>query len=287
MRRTSTTASLAAGIRAHHRRWNPAPIFTDECAVDMVSLGWRLIVKNRLLNWLVVDKLLAPFHPIHTENILRVRYAEDCLHEAIEAGLTQYVILGAGLDTFSLRHRELADQVQVFEVDHPATQRIKRERVRRVAGHIPANLTFVPVDFEADRLDEALAGSRLDAEQPTFFSWLGTTYYLTKDAIRETLGYIAAVAAPGSRLVLDYKLPRHLIPEQGLPLNDKLERLVKRLGEPMISDFTPEELNAEMARIGWAELASLPPQAQAQRYLQDRSDIVAPPPNFAFALFGC
>ena len=287
MRRTSTTASLAAGIRAHHRRWNPAPIFADEYAVDMVSLGWRLIVKNRLLNWLVVDKLLAPFHPIHTENILRVLYAEDCLHEAIEAGLTQYVILGAGLDTFSLRHRELADQVQVFEVDHPATQRIKRERVRRVAGNIPANLAFVAVDFEADRLDETLAGSRLDAGQPAFFSWLGTTYYLTKDAIRETLGYIAAVAAPGSRLVLDYKLPRHLIPEQGLPLNDKLERLVKRLGEPMIAEFAPEELNAEMAHIGWAELESLPPQAQAQRYLKDRSDIVAPPPNFAFALFGC
>ena len=82
MRRTSTTASLAAGIRAHHWQWNPAPIFADEYAVDMLSLGWRLIVKNRLLNWLVVDKLLAPFHPIHTENILRVRYAEDCLNEA-------------------------------------------------------------------------------------------------------------------------------------------------------------------------------------------------------------
>ena len=285
MRRTSTTASLAAGIRAHHRQWNPAPIFADEYAVDMVSLGWRLIVKNRLLNWLVVDTLLAPFHPIHTENILRVLYAEDCLHAAIETGLTQYVILGAGFDTFSLRHREL--QVQVFEVDHPATQHIKRERVRRVAGHLPPNLAFVPVDFEVDRLDEALSRSPLDAGKPAFFSWLGTTYYLTKDAIRETLGCIAAVAAPGSRLVLDYKLPRHLIPEQGLPLNDKLERLVKRLGEPMISEFAPEELTEEMARIDWAELESLPPQEQERCYLQDRSDIVAPPPNFAFALFGC
>lgn len=261
------------------------PVFADEYAVDMVSLGWRLIVKNRLLNWLIVDKLLAPFHPIHTENILRVRYAEDSLHQAMGAGLTQYVILGAGFDTFSLRQRELP--VQVFEVDHPATQHIKRERVRRVAGHIPPNLSFVPVDFEADRLDEALSRSRLDTGQPAFFSWLGTTYYLTKDAIRETLGYIAAVAAPGSRLVLDYKLARHLIPEQSLPLNDKLERLVKRLGEPMLSAFAPEELKAEMARIGLAELESLLPQAQAQRYLPDRSDIVEPPPNFAFALFGC
>ena len=287
MRRTSMTASMAAGIRAHHRQWNPAPIFADEYAVNMVSLGWRLIVKNRLLNWLIVDKLLAPFHPIHTENILRVRYAEDGLREAISAGLAQYVILGAGFDTFSLRHRDLADQVQVFEVDHPATQHIKRERVRRVAGHLPPNLAFVPVDFEVDRLDEVLARSEFDAEQPAFFSWLGTTYYLTKEAIRETLGCIAAVAAPGSRLVLDYKLARHLIPEQSLPLNDKLERLVKRVGEPMLSEFAPEELTEEMARIGWAELESLLPQAQARRYLQDRSDIAAPAPNFAFVLFGC
>lgn len=80
---------------------------------------------------------------------------------------------------------------------------------------------------------------------------------------------------------------RALIPEQSVPLNDKLERLVKRLGEPMRSEFAPEELKAEMARIGWAELESLPPPAQARRYLQNRSDIVAPPPNFAFALFGC
>ena len=221
MRRTSTTASLAAGIRAHHWQWNPSPIFADEYAVDMLSLGWRLIVKNRLLNWLV---------------------------------------------------------------NHPATQRIKRERVRRVAGHIPPNVAFVPVDFETERLDEVLRGSRFDAGQPAFFSWLGTTYYLTKDAIRETLGCIAAVAAPGSRLVCDYKLP--LIPES-VPLNDKLERLVKRLGEPMRSEFAPEELKAEMARIGWAELESLPPPAQARHYLQNRSDIAAPPPNFAFALFGC
>lgn len=286
MRRTSTTASLAAGIRAHHGRWNPAPIFADEYAVDMLSLGWRLIVNNRLLNWLVVDRLLAPFHPIHTENILRVLYAEECLHKAIEAGVVQYVILGAGFDTFSLRHRELAEQVQVFEVDHPATQRIKRERVCQVAGAIPPNLTFASVDFEADRLDEVLTRSRFDAGQPTFFSWLGTTYYLTKDAIEETLGYIAAVAAPGSRLVLDYKLARHLIPEQSLPLNDKLERLVKRLGEPMLSEFAPEELDDAMAHSGWAALENLLPKEQAQRYLKDRSDIVAPPPNFAFALFG-
>ena len=285
-RGTSATATLAAGIRAHHWQWNNAPILADDCAVDMVSFFWRLIVKNRPLNWLVVHKLLGAFHPIHTEIILRPRYAEDHLLAAIAEGIGQHAILGAGLDTFSLRHKALADRVRIFELDHPATQAMKRVRVRRAHGDIPPNLVFVPIDFETDLLNKALARAGFDPQQPAFFSWLGTTYYLTKDAIRETLACVADVAAPGSRLVFDYKLPKHLIPERGLPLADKLDRFVARLGEPMVSEFTPEELNDEMARIGFVEMETLPADAQQHRYLQNRLDVVAPAPNFAFALFG-
>ena len=285
-RGTSATATLAAGIRAHHWQWNKSPIFADDCAIDMVSFFWRLIVKNKPLNWLVVHKLLGAFHPIHTEIILRTRYAEDCLMEAISKGVGQYVILGAGLDTFSLRHKELAARVRIFELDHPATQAMKRERVRRANGDIPPNLAFVPIDFETDRLNEALSRADFDSQDPAFFSWLGTTYYLTKDAIRETLGCVADAAAPGSRIVFDYKLPKHLIPERGLPLADNLDRFVARLGEPMVSEFTPEELNGEMARIGFVEMETLPPEAQARRYLKNRPDVVDPAPNFSFALFG-
>ena len=95
----------------------------------------------------------------------------------------------------------------------------------------------------------------------------------------------AAAAAPGSRLVLDYKRARHLIPEHGLPLTDKLDRLVARLGEPMVSDFTPEDLHGEMSHIGFSELETLPPEAQAHRYLQDGRDMPEPAPNFSFALY--
>lgn len=285
-RGTSATAILAASIRAHHWQWNNAPILADDCAIDMVSFFWRLIVKNRPLNWLVVHKLLGAFHPIHTEIILRTRYAEDHLLSAIAEGIGQYVILGAGFDTFSLRHKALAKRVRIFELDHPATQAMKQECVRCANGDIPPNLVFVPIDFETDRLNDVLARAGFDPQQPAFFSWLGTTYYLTKDAIRETLACVAEVAALGSRLVFDYKLPKHLIPEHGLPLADKLDRFVARLGEPMVSEFTPEELNDEMARIGFVEMETLLADAQQHRYLKDRSDVVAPAPNFAFALFG-
>ena len=284
--RTSRTATLAAGIRAHHRRWHEAPILDDAYAIRMVSPFWRQVAENRLLNWIVVQKLLGPFHPIHTENILRARYAEDRLHESLDAGVRQYVILGAGLDSYALRHPERADRVQIFEVDQPAMQALKQERVRRVHGGLPEHVTFVPIDFETDRLHDALASAGLDRRAPAFFSWLGTTYYLTRPAIRDTFDSIAAAAAPGSRLVLDFLLARHLIPMKGLPLADKLERLVKRLGEPMVSEFTPEELNGELARVGFAALDTVPPDEQARRYLQNRRDMAAPAPNFAFALYG-
>ena len=283
--RTSRTATLAAAIRAHHWRWHHAPILADDYAVRMVSPFWRLVVNNRLLNWIVVHNVLAPFHPIHTENILRLRYAEDRLQEAITAGVGQYVILGAGLDSFALRHDALADRVRVFELDQPAMQALKRERVRRVHGRFPSDVVYVPIDFETDRLHEALARGGFDSRAPAFFSWLGTTYYLTKEAIRDTLGCIPAAAAPGSRLVLDYKRARHLIPERALPLTDKLDRLVARLGTPMVSDFTPEDLHDEMSRIGFSELETLPPKAQARRYLQDGRDMPESAPNFSFALY--
>ena len=124
-------------------------------------------------------------------------YAEDRLLEALAAGVEQYVILGAGLDSFSMRQQGITETLQIFELDHPATQVMKRDKVSSVFGGIPANLAFVPVDFETDHLDDALVRADFDPQAPSFFSWLGTTYYLTKDAIRETLARIAGVAGTG------------------------------------------------------------------------------------------
>ncbi len=178
--RSSKTAILAASVRAYHQQQSNSPVFADDYAIDMVSRLWRVIAKNRLLGWFVVHKVFHSFRPIHTEVILRARYAEDRLMEAISAGVGQYVILGAGLDTFSMRHKELADSVRIFELDHPATQATKEKQVREVNGDVPSNLVFVPIDFETDQLNEALTRTGFDPQKPAFFSWLGTIIILRR-----------------------------------------------------------------------------------------------------------
>lgn len=280
----STTAELVATVRASHLRWDDAPIFTDSYARQMLSPFWRAVATYRPLNWLVGDVIMGAYRPIHPSIVLRIRYSEDQLMEAVKAGASQYVILGAGYDTFALRHKELADQVRVFEVDHPATQDVKRQRILEANGEVPPNLTFVPVDFESDRLNEELARAGFDQQAPAFFSWLGVTYYLTLEAIGDTLACIAAMAAPGSRLVFDYKIARQMMPEEWKTLTGKLERFVARLGEPMLSNFAPETLRDTMSMHGFKEVELLTPEEQQLRYLSGRSDI-APADCFHFAQF--
>ena len=284
--RASRTANLAACVRAYHCRWHASPIFADTYAFDMISGFWRAIARHRLSSWITVHTVFRAFRPIHTEIVLRSRYAEDHLMDAVGEGVVQYVILGAGLDTFSMRQDARSDKLRIFELDHPATQEMKRERLLKVYGEIPANLVFVPIDFETDHLDKALAKAGFDPQAPSFFSWLGTTYYLSKDAIRETLGRVAGVFVPGSRIVLDYKLDRDMVPEESLPFADKLDRFVARRGEPMLSTFTPEELKDVMSGFGFVELENLPAGEQKRRYLSERCGLVDPAPNFSFALYG-
>ena len=283
-RKASTTAILVAAVRASHVRWNPNPIFSDQHAIDLVTPFWRQVANNRVLNRLVVDVLLRTLKPTHTVIILRIRYAEDRLQEAISSGVQQYVILGAGLDTFALRHPDLADRLRIYEVDHPASQEMKRRQLERI-GPLPSNLNLVPVDFETDRLDAALIGAGFDPESPAFFAWLGVTCYLTTEAVGDTIDQIAAVAAPGSQIVLDYRYPRRLVPAAGLALVEKMDRFVERRGEPMVSEYSPAEIDAELERAGFTALDHLSPAEQTQRYLRGRTDIPEPPPNFAFALF--
>jgi methyltransferase (TIGR00027 family) len=269
-RKASTTAILVAAVRASHLRWCPDPIFSDEYASAMVT---------------PFDVLLRPLKPMHTVIVVRIRYAEDRLWEAITAGLGQYVILGAGLDTFALRSRGRADGLRIYEVDHPASQEMKRRGLERIAGGVPSNLNLVPVDFETDRLDEALIAAGFDPEAPAFFSWLGVTYYLTEEAIGATVEQIAAVSAAGSRLVVDYRYPRSLVPAGGVELVEKMDRFVECWGEPMRSEFSPEEFAARMRQAGFAEMDHVSPEEQVRRYLRGRHDIPDPPPNFAFSLF--
>ena len=279
-------------MRAYHLRWSPAPVFADDYAMRMLPGAWRFVIDDPWLSLLVVEKMLGAFKPLHTENALRLRFAEDHLHAAIAAGVRQYVVLGAGFDSFALRRSDLADTVAIFELDHAATQHVKRRRLARLGGQ-PANLHLVAVDFEREGLDEALASSRFDATQPAFFSWLGVTYYLEKQSIRETLARIKTCAAAGSRLALDYRLPAEHLSPAGEAQAKRLDRLVGWLGEPMKSTFTAAELLDELRQAGAELVDALPPEEQQRRYLPSlpasasaaRRAAAPPAPDFAFALF--
>ena len=145
----------------------------------------------------------------------RARYTEDILEAAVrQQEVEQYVILGAGLDTFALRRPDLVARLQVFEVDHPGTQAHKRRRLREAGREHPAQLHFVAVDFSRDNLAKALKSSAYDPQASSFFSWLGATYYLTRDAAWATLRAIAQVAPPGSTVVFDYLDSEAFVPER-------------------------------------------------------------------------
>ena len=163
--------------------------------------------------------------------------------------ISQYVILGAGMDTFAFREKEFVSEHRVYEVDHPLTQKDKQARIARAGWHIPENLTFVPVDFTKDRLSERLVASGFDKRQETLFSWLGVTYYLSAEAIDKTLSEIADLSAEGSALVFD-------CPDEGFfSASEKRVQntimMAKAGGEPMQSAFSYAELEKLLGRHGF------------------------------------
>jgi methyltransferase (TIGR00027 family) len=202
----------------------------------------------------------------------RSRHAEDSLEKAIHAGVRQYMILGAGLDTFAYRHPDLADRLQVFELDHPATQAIKRDRVVAAGWKQPANLHIVPVDFSNESLPSALERSAFDPTQLSFFSWLGVSYYLARDVVLDTLRSIASIAAPGSIIVFDYLDLDAFVPEKATPRMQQMQRMAVLLGEPLKSGFDPNSISTELERIGLRPEENLDPVAIEARYFQNRTD---------------
>jgi methyltransferase (TIGR00027 family) len=180
----------------------------------------------------------------------RSRFAEDQLADAVASGVRQYVVLGAGLDTFAYRNRHRDVGLRVFEVDHPSTQEWKRERLTLAAVPIPPEATLVPVDFERQSLAVCLASAGFRADRPAFFSWLGVAPYLTAGAFQTTLSYMAAMP-PESAVVFDYAADRSTLPPREQVAFDALAGRVARAGEPFQLFFVPEELAARLRHMGF------------------------------------
>jgi methyltransferase (TIGR00027 family) len=201
----------------------------------------------------------------------RSRYTEDELHMAVKRGVQQYVILGAGLDTFAYRQPYPEDVLHVFEVDHPATQVWKRTRLEEAAIPIPRTLTFSPVDFETETIEQGLRRVGFDTSKCTFFSWLGVTQYLTNSAVTATLRFVASMPV-GSGIVFDYTISPSLLNPRARLAFDRLAHRVALAGEPFQTFFDPSVLKSSLKAMGFGQVEDLGPADMNARYFEGRAD---------------
>lgn len=196
-------AELAAAFRAAHYRDERPLIFADPFALRLASPGWRAICRYGFLRHLVFEQLYGKYRPLRGHLLYQARIAEDWLEGFVEAGGRQYVLVGAGLDSFALRRTDLANQLRVFEVDRGSVQRAKRDRVGSL-GREPENLEWIPLDDPQESLPDALRRSTFRFHRPAFFSWLGFSRCLDGHGLADVLEGLAEVVAPGSRVAVDY-----------------------------------------------------------------------------------
>ena len=203
--------------------------------------------------------------------VVRSRFAEDELAARAPQGIHQYVILGAGFDTFAYRQPAWAAALRIFEVDHPVTQEWKRAALAKAGIPIPTNLTWIPVDFEHDSLAGRLSAAGFDRARPTFVSWLGVTQYLTRPAIDETLRFVAGLPAL-STIVLTFILVDEALPEEVRERKREAMALFAAQGEPWLTFFHPDELRAHLHELGFARVVHVTPTQADARYFAGRAD---------------
>ena len=245
----SRTALATALMRSLHTRADPLPLIDDPWGESLVPAAVTRAIAERLPPGASVDSWLRAI-PAYSNVITRSRFSEDALGEAVARGVRQVVMIGAGFDSYALRRPEAAREVQVFEVDHPATQNLKRSRIAACAAGEPAGLHFLAADLSCESLDAVLARSPFRADLPAFFSWLGVTMYLGRDANLATLRAIADCAAPGSELVFSYVDQAAFGAGAMAEEFQALQQSVANLGEPFVSGFDPAALAVELHAIG-------------------------------------
>jgi methyltransferase (TIGR00027 family) len=267
MGQASQTAALTATLRAAHQLIDGEPkVLTDPLAIGLVDDARPERIEPRRAEF------GAPtLRVLRSAVVLRSRFTEDQLGLAVERGNRQYVILGAGLDTFPYRQPPFARQLQIFEVDHPATQAWKRERLTAVGITVPANLHWAPIDFERATLAEGLLAAGLDRERPAFFSWLGVTQYLTLSAIDSTLRVVASLPAP-TTIVLSFMLPDENLTGDDLEAARSVAETAAATGEPWRTRFRPQELCTRLAGLGFSSMFHLTPEEATARYFAGRQD---------------
>lgn len=259
----STTAHRVAQRRAAHQVWDNPRVLDDPVALKIIDVEEAAKIEQSRPSEPPLERYLRAFI------VARSRYAEDQLARAVSRGAKQYVILGAGLDTFA--YRNPFPDLRVFEVDHPATQAWKRERLKPAGIASPDSVTFVPVDFERETLAHGLEQAGFVATQPAFFSWLGVTPYLATETVLATLRWLIAICAENG-VVFDYAVPRSKLDPSYWPGFDALASRVAAVGEPFVGFLDPAELARGLKLMGFAHIEDLGATEINARYFNHRSD---------------
>src|SRR5271169_3848418 len=254
----SRTALGAAAHRAVHQVLERGQVFADPLAVRILGGATEAAARDAERD--PSRRRLRLFIAV------RSRFAEDALANAVAGGVRQLVVLGAGLDTYAYR-TALGERLRVFEVDHPATQAWKRQRLAEASIPVPTTLTFAPVDFERETVSGGLSAVGFDPTLPTFFTWLGVVPYLTEDAVFSTLVFVARLPG-GAHVVFDYANPPTPGPEHASAR--ALAARVASVGEAFKSYFETDALHARLSALGFCEIEDLDPPLISKRFFGGR-----------------
>lgn len=278
--RPSYTAMSVASHRAIHQLLDEPKIFSDPLALAILGPPSGPRWEKRLR-----QAKSGVARGLRTFLAVRSRFAEDRLDLARARGVIQYVVLGAGLDTFAYRTRRDPAELRVFEVDHPATQNWKRDRLSKAGIALPPTLAFVPVDFEKQTLADALNRAGFRTDQPAFFSWLGVTVYLTRPSIESTWSYVASLAS-GTEIVFDYGVSPKVFSWRMRFLLFLLRRRVAWIGEPWKTFFLPSQLADDLRRLGYRTIEDFGAKDLNPRYCAHRADGLRLGPTARIAVAG-
>jgi len=263
--RSSTTAEFTAAMRADHLLHDVDPVLEDAWALPLIEPGLRASVEKREFR-AVLER--SGLRPTQGHIVQRARLADDALAVCVARGVLQLVVLAAGLDSSCLRRDP---RVRVVEIDHPASQRAKRERLAALGAPLE-RVEFATVDFAREELAAALARTSLDRTRPAFVTWIGVSMYLPRDAAFATLEQIRANVAPGSELVFDYPIPLEQLAPDVLEIARTKNRGLVKLAEPRVTTYDPADLARALAERGWALVEDVGPNDLDARYCTGRSD---------------
>lgn len=268
MKEPDNTAVRTALWRAMHLQTDALPhIIEDAVGLQLVSPpeGWQ---QRPDMDPGFTRRLRASM-------VARARFIEDIVMEQCTIGVSQYIILGAGLDTFAQRRPDIASTLQVFEIDQPDTQSWKQQRLIELGFGIPSWLHFVSVNFETSSWWEQLIRAGFDTGKPAVVACTGVTLYLTKGAILATLRQLATLV-PGSKIAVTFYLPMHLLDEEDKPLQQIAEKGAMAAGTPFISFFTPEEIHSLAHEAGFKKIEIVSSKDITRRYFAGRTDHLSP-----------